>query len=78
MMVVKEPQEASEAVNDYPPIQWGVIGMPPLRFALISCVIFTALGGVFSNPLFRWANNAVADTPLLQEAIAIANNQTLG
>ncbi len=78
MMVVKEPQEASEVVKSYPPIKWGIIGMPPLRVALVSCVIFTALGGIFSNPLFQWANNAVADTPLLQEAIAMTNHQIFG
>ena len=78
MMVVKEPQEASEIVKQYPAIQWNSIGMPPLRVALISCVIFTAIGGVLSNPLFQWANNAVAGTPLLQEAIALSSNQSLG
>ncbi len=78
MMVVKEPQEASEVVKSYPQINWQTIGLPPLRFALVSCVVFTALGGIFSNPLFRLANNAVTGTPLLQEAIALANQQNLG
>ena len=42
-----------------------------MRIALITCVVFTAIGGVLSNPLFQWANSTVAGTPLLQEAIAI-------
>ena len=78
MMVVKEPQEASEIVKNYPPIHWGEVGLPPLRAALISCVIFTAVGGILSNPLFQWANTAVTGTPLLQEAIAISGQQSLG
>ncbi len=77
MMVVKEPQEASEVVKTYPPIQWKTIGLPPLRVALISCVLITAIGGVLSNPLFQWANNAVAGTPLLQEAIELTTQRAL-
>ncbi len=77
-MVVKEPQEASEIVKSYPEIQWQTLGIPALRFALISCVVVTAAGGIFSNPLFRWANNAVTGTPLLQDSIAITSNQFLG
>ena len=78
MMVVKEPQEASEVVKNYPPIKWGTLGMSPIRVALVGCVAFTAIGGILSNPLFQWANSAVAGTPLLQEAIALTNNQPLG
>jgi len=29
MMVVKEPQEASEIVKSYPEINWGIVGLPP-------------------------------------------------
>ncbi len=78
MMVVKEPQEASEVVKAYPSIQWKTIGLPPLRVALITCVLATAIGGVLSNPLFQWANTAVAGTPLLQEAIALKGTGALG
>ena len=74
MMVVKEPQEASEIVKSYPQINWGVVGLPPLRIALYTCVIVTALGGILSNPLFKLANTAVSETPFLQEIIAITNN----
>jgi len=77
-MVVKEPQEASEIVKSYPPIQWQSMGLPPLRVALIVCVITTAVGGILSNPLFQWANNAVEGTPILQEAITVASQGAIG
>ena len=70
MMVVKEPQEASEAVKSYPTVRWNVSGLQSLRVALVGCVIATAIGGVLSNPLFQLANSAVTSTPLLQQAIA--------
>ena len=74
MMVVKEPQEASEIVKSYPVINWGIVGLPPLRVALYTCVAGTALGGILSNPLFKLANTSVSETPLLQDVIAAANN----
>ena len=74
MMVVKEPQEASEIVKSYPETTWGVVGLPPLRIALYTCVAVTALGGILSNPLFKLANTAVSETPFLKEVIAITNN----
>ncbi len=78
MMVVKEPHEASQVVKEYPTIQWQTIGLPPIRVALIGCVVVTAVGGIVSNPLFQWANSAVAGTPLLQEAIALGSEKALG
>ncbi len=79
MMVVKEPQEASELVKEYPLIKWNTVGLPPLRVALLTCVFATAVGGVLSNPLFTWANNAVSGTPILQNALTtIADKGTFG
>tara|TARA_B100000700_G_C15025996_1_gene848166 strand:+ start:439 stop:2001 length:1563 start_codon:yes stop_codon:yes gene_type:complete len=78
MMVVKEPQEASEVVKNYPVIQWRTIGLPPLRIALVSCVLITAIGGIISNPLFQWANNAVTGTPFLSEAVKLGTIFPLG
>ncbi len=72
MMVVKEPQEASDAVKSYPPIRWDLAGMQPLRTALVACVLVTAIGGILSSPLFDWASGAVNGTPILQQAIATA------
>ena len=68
MMVVKEPEEMSEAVKNYPPIQWDLPGMRPLQVGLIVCLIATSLAGVLSNPLFTLANDSVIGTPLLQSA----------
>ena len=74
MMVVKEPQEASEIVKSYPEINWNIIGLPPLRIALYTCIAITALGGILSNPLFKLANSAVSETPFLQDILAISIN----
>jgi NAD(P)H-quinone oxidoreductase subunit 2 len=74
MMVVKEPQEASEIVKSYPEINWNIIGLPPLRIALYTCIAVTALGGILSNPLFKLANSAVSETPFLQDILATTNN----
>tara|TARA_Y100001970_G_scaffold293880_1_gene444194 strand:+ start:3853 stop:5382 length:1530 start_codon:yes stop_codon:yes gene_type:complete len=74
MMVVKEPQEASNIVKNYPQIEWNLSGLPPLRFALYTCLAVTAVGGILSNPLFNLANLAVSNTPFLKEAITLVNN----
>ena len=67
-------EEISEIVKSYPEINWGIVGLPPLRIALYTCVAVTALGGILSNPLFKLANTAVSETPFLQDIIATANN----
>ena len=56
--------------KDYPAISWSIAGMQPLRFALIGCVVVTAIGGILSTPLFDWATATVAGTPILQQALA--------
>jgi NAD(P)H-quinone oxidoreductase subunit 2 len=66
MMVVKEPEEMSEAVKNYPPVQWNLPGMRPLQASLIVCLIATSLAGILSNPLFALANRSVTGTALLQ------------
>ena len=72
-MVVKEPQEASEIVKTYPEIKWNIVGLPPLRIALYTCIGVTALGGILSNPLFKLANSAVSETPFLHNILALTN-----
>jgi NAD(P)H-quinone oxidoreductase subunit 2 len=69
MMVVKEPQEMSDAVKDYPEIRWNLPGMRPLQVGLILTVIATTLAGILSNPLFELANSSVTRTPMLQQAV---------
>lgn len=74
MMVVKEPQEMSEAVKNYPEVRWTLPGMRPLQVSLVLAVVTTSLAGILSNPLFTLANNSVTRTPLLQSSITITQN----
>jgi NAD(P)H-quinone oxidoreductase subunit 2 len=69
MMVVKEPDEMSDAVKNYPEGRWNLPGMRPLQVGLIICLIATSLGGILSNPLFTLANSSVTGTPLLQSSV---------
>ncbi|HEY9645198.1 MAG TPA: NAD(P)H-quinone oxidoreductase subunit N, partial [Chroococcidiopsis sp.] len=69
MMVVKEPEEMSEAVKRYPPIRWNLPGMRPLQVGIVLALVATSLAGILSNPLFALANGSVTNTPLLQAAI---------
>jgi len=69
MMVVKEPEEMSEAVQNYPEIRWNLPGMRPLQVGLIVCLVMTSLAGILSNPLFELANESVTGTKFLQSAI---------
>ena len=69
MMVVKEPQEMSESVKNYPTINWKLPGMRPLQIGLVASAIITSLAGILSNHLFTLSSNSVATTPILQSAI---------
>lgn len=69
MMVVKEPQEMSESVENYPEIRWDLPGMRPLQVGLVLSLITTSLAGILSNPLFSLANSSVAQTPMLQASL---------
>ncbi|MER3491124.1 MAG: NAD(P)H-quinone oxidoreductase subunit 2 [Mastigocladus sp. ERB_26_2] len=85
MMVVKEPQEMSDAVKNYPAISWNLPGFRPLQVGLITTLIATSIAGILSNPLFTLANNSVTDIPTLQaktvdstQVSAISTEQTEG
>jgi NAD(P)H-quinone oxidoreductase subunit 2 len=69
MMVVKEPQEMSDVVKNYPEINWTLPGMRPLQVGIVLTLIATSLAGILSNPLFTLANNSIANTPILQPVI---------
>lgn len=75
MMVVKEPQEMSDAVKNYPAITWALPGLRPLQVGLIVAVIATSIAGILSNPLFNLADQAVVKTAILQPSLA-SNIQT--
>jgi NAD(P)H-quinone oxidoreductase subunit 2 len=70
MMVVKEPHEMSDAVKNYPEINWTLPGLRPLQVGMIGALVATSLLGILSNPLFLLTNSAVENTPILQESIA--------
>lgn len=69
MMVVKEPSEMSDSVKNYPEIRWNLPGMRPLQVGLVFALITTSLAGILSNPLFSLANNSIARTPILHQAL---------
>ncbi len=69
MMVVKEPQEMSESVKNYPEISWNLPGMRPLQVGVVMTLVATTIAGILSNPLFTLANNSVTQTPMLQQAM---------
>ena len=77
MMVVKEPQEMSDAVKNYPPISWKLPGLRPLQIGLIATLIATSIAGILSNPLFTLANNSIANTPILQQSMATSSQVSL-
>ena len=77
MMVVKEPQEMSEAVKNYPEVSWKLSGMRPLQVGLVLTLVATCLAGILSNPLFTLANDSIARTPMLQSPLVstqVSNN----
>jgi NAD(P)H-quinone oxidoreductase subunit 2 len=69
MMVVKEPQEMSDAIKNYPVINWNMPGMRSLQVATIATLIATSLAGILSNPLLNLANYSVSQTPMLQASL---------
>jgi NAD(P)H-quinone oxidoreductase subunit 2 len=69
MMVVKEPEEMSDAVKNYPEIRWTLPGMRPLQVGLVLALVATSLAGILSNPLFTLANSSVTRTPMLQPPV---------
>ncbi len=68
MMVVKEPQEMSDSVKNYPEIRWNLPGMRPLQIGVVLTAIVTSLAGILSNPLFTLASDSITSTPILQSA----------
>ncbi len=69
-MVVKEPQEMSESVKNYPEIRWNIPGMRPLQVGLVLTFVATSLAGILANPLFTLATQSVAKTPMLQSVLS--------
>lgn len=72
MMVVKEPQEMSAVVKNYPPVAWKAMGMRPIQVSLIFLIIATSLIGILSNPFVTIANDSVTSSSVLTTAITQA------
>lgn len=72
MMVVREPQEMSDSVKNYPAITWEAPGLRPLQVGLVLSVVATTVVGVASNPVFSLAVDSVNQTPMLQASLAKA------
>ncbi len=70
MMVVKEPQEMSESVKNYPKVTWNLEGMRPLQLGLVFTLVVTIAAGILSNPLFTTASDGVLKTNFVKAAIA--------
>jgi NAD(P)H-quinone oxidoreductase subunit 2 len=77
MMVVKEPQEMSEVVQNYPEINWSLRGMRPLQVGLVLSLVVTSLAGILSNPLFTLANNSVNSSEILQSSLIVTEQVSL-
>ncbi|MGK7907849.1 MAG: NAD(P)H-quinone oxidoreductase subunit N [Synechococcus sp.] len=82
MMVVKEPQEMSPSVKNYPETNWNLVGMRPIQAGLILTLIATMLSGVLSNPLFNLTTSSVVGSEFLgsvaqaTETIPVAQIET--
>jgi NAD(P)H-quinone oxidoreductase subunit 2 len=69
MMVVKEPQEMSQVIKDYPESRWDLAGMRPLQVGIVLTLVATSVAGILSNPLFTLATDSVTTTPMLQSTL---------
>jgi len=70
MMVVKEPQEMSDSVKNYPvDPAWTADGMKSLQFAIVFTLIFTSVAGIASNPIFTLANESIQGTAFLRASL---------
>lgn len=64
-IVVKEPQEMSVSVQNYPETNWQAEGMQALRVGLVFTLVATIFAGILSNPLFTLSIQAVEQSPFL-------------
>jgi NAD(P)H-quinone oxidoreductase subunit 2 len=76
MMVVKEPQEMSDTVRNYPEVRWNLPGMRPLQVGLVFSLVVTSLAGILSNPLFTLANSSIENTEVLKSASTLLEETT--
>lgn len=77
MMVVKEPQEMSEVIKNYPPIRWNLPGMRPIQVGLVLMIVATSLLGILSNPVVEIANNSVDSSAVLKASLTPTSSETI-
>ncbi len=77
MMVVKEPQEMSEVIRNYPSMSWQPFGMRPLQVGVVLTLVLTSVAGILSNPLFTLVNHSVGDVPRFETAALPGSAQPL-
>jgi len=77
MMVVKEPQEMSEAVKNYPEVEWNLPGMRPLQVGLVLTLVATSIAGVLSSPLFNLASGSITGTTALRQFATTHQSSTI-
>lgn len=73
MMVVKEPQEMSEAIQNYPEIRWNLTGMRALQVGIVFSLVVTCLAGIFSSPVLNVVNDAIVRTEMFQGSSALVS-----
>ncbi len=64
-MVVKEPQEMSDAVRNYPAPNWSLEGMRALQVGMAVTLIATTIAGILSNPLVNLTTVAIENSSFL-------------
>ena len=77
MMVVKEPHEMSEVVQNYPAISWNPFGMRPLQVGLAITLVLTSLTGILSSPLFSLVTDSVTDIPARTQLTQVQPTQAI-
>jgi NAD(P)H-quinone oxidoreductase subunit 2 len=65
--VVKEPQEMSLVIQNYPETNWQPLGMRPLQVSVMVTLVLTMVAGILSNPLFTLVNTSVASVPVFNQ-----------
>ncbi len=71
-MVVKEPQEMSVSVQNYPETDWSRLGMRSLQVGMVTTLVATVLAGVLSNPIFSLSIQSIETSPFLGFPASVA------
>ncbi|MDX2273472.1 MAG: NAD(P)H-quinone oxidoreductase subunit N [Cyanobacteriota bacterium] len=76
-MVVKEPQEMSSSVQNYPDVDWTLDGMRLIQTGMLVTLVGTIVVGILSNPLFNITTTSIEASPFLRiSPAAVMGNLT--